>query len=74
MENDSTHSMTDTITQVSVLSALLARQFDGHTPCRELLKYGDFGIGTFDRMDGEMIVVDGSLYQAKADGYFRGKR
>ncbi len=68
MENDSTHSMTDTVTQVSVLSALLARQFDGYLPCRELLKYGDFGIGTFDRMDGEMIVVDGSIYQGKADG------
>jgi acetolactate decarboxylase len=68
MENDSIHSMTDTITQVSVLSALLARQFDGYLPCRELLKYGDFGIGTFDRMEGEMIVVDGNIYQGKADG------
>ncbi len=68
MENDSTHSMTDTVTQVSVLSALFASQFDGHLPCRELLKYGDFGIGTFDRMEGEMIVLDGSIYQGKADG------
>lgn len=68
MENESTHSMTDTVTQVSVLSALFASQFDGHLPCRELLKYGDLGIGTFDRMEGEMIVLDGSIYQGKADG------
>lgn len=62
------HWMTDTVTQVSILDALLARQFDGRLPCGELLKYGDLGIGTFDRMEGEMIVVDGSLYQARSDG------
>ena len=68
MNNDWMRSMTHTVAQVSILDALLARQFDGCLPCRELLKYGDFGIGTYDRMDGEMIVVDGGLYQAKADG------
>lgn len=68
MENDATHRMTDTVTQASVLSALFASQFDGHLPIRELLKYGDFGIGTFDRMEGEMIVLDGKIYQGKADG------
>lgn len=60
--------MTDTVTQVSILDALLARQFDGRLPCRELLEYGDLGIGTFDRMDGEMVMVDGTIYQVKADG------
>ena len=65
MKND---WMTDTITQVSILDALLASRFDGCLLCGELLKYGDHGIGTFDRMDGEMIVVDGCMYQVKADG------
>jgi acetolactate decarboxylase len=60
--------MTDTITQVSILNALLARQFDGCLPCGELLQHGDLGTGTFDRMDGEMIILDGSVYQVKADG------
>lgn len=60
--------MTDTVTQVSILNALLASRFDGCLPCGELLKYGDLGIGTYDRMDGEMIVVDGIMYQARADG------
>jgi acetolactate decarboxylase len=58
----------DTVTQVSILDALLVRQFDGYLPCRELLEHGDLGIGTFDRMDGEMVIVDGSIYQVKADG------
>jgi len=61
-------SMTGTVTQVSILDALLASKFDGCLPCRELLKYGDLGVGTFDRMDGEMIIVDGGLYQGKTDG------
>jgi len=62
------HRMTDTVTQVSILDALFASRFDGCLSCGELLKHGDLGIGTFDRMDGEMIVVDGSIYQVKADG------
>jgi acetolactate decarboxylase len=61
-------SPTNTIMQVSILDALLLRRFDGCMPCRELLNYGDLGIGTFDRMEGEMVMVDGVIYQAKADG------
>jgi len=68
MKNEGIPSMPDTVVQVSILDALLARKFDGSLPCRELLKYGDFGIGTYDRMDGEMIVLDGILYQARTDG------
>jgi acetolactate decarboxylase len=44
--------MTDTVTQVSILNALLASRFDGCLPCRELLEYGDLGIGIFDQMEG----------------------
>jgi acetolactate decarboxylase len=65
MKND---WMADTVTQVSILDALLASRFDGCLPCRELLEHGDLGIGTFDRMEGELIIVDGRIYQAKADG------
>lgn len=60
--------VTDAVTQVSILNALLARQFDGCLPCRDLLEYGDLGIGTFDQMEGEMVMVDGTIYQVKADG------
>lgn len=47
---------------------MLAGVYDGTMSCGELLGYGDFGIGTFDRLDGEMIVLDGLVYQVKADG------
>jgi acetolactate decarboxylase len=60
--------MKDTITQASILDALLASKFDGCLTCGELLEHGDLGHGTFHQMDGEMIVVDGVVYQAKTDG------
>ena len=54
--------------QVSTIDALMQGVFDGVQPVREIRKHGDFGIGTFDALDGEMIVLDGVVYQAKADG------
>jgi len=56
------------ITQTSTIDALLAGVYDGQMTCGELLKYGDFGIGTFDRLDGEMIVYRSKVYQIKSDG------
>lgn len=56
------------ITQTSTIDALLAGVYDGQMTCGELLKYGDFGIGTFDKLDGEMIIHKGKVYQIKSDG------
>jgi acetolactate decarboxylase len=56
------------ITQTSTIDALLAGAYDGQVECRDLLSSGDFGIGTFERLDGEMTVLDGKVYQIKADG------
>ncbi len=58
----------NTVMQTSTIDAVLAGVYDGDMSCRELLKYGDFGIGTFDRLDGEMIMLNGTVYQIKADG------
>ncbi len=58
----------DTVFQTSTIDALLAGVYDGDMSCRRLLKHGDFGIGTFDRLDGEMVLLDGNIYQVKADG------
>jgi acetolactate decarboxylase len=58
----------NTLTQVSTIDALLAGAYDGILTCSELSDYGDFGIGTFDRLDGEMIMKDGRIYQVRSDG------
>lgn len=58
----------NTVFQTSTIDALLVGVYDGHLSCRDLLKQGDFGIGTFEALDGEMVVLDGRIYQVKADG------
>ncbi len=58
----------DTVMQVSTIDALVAGLYDGSLSCAGLLQYGDVGIGTFDRLEGEMVVLDGTVYQVKGDG------
>jgi len=58
----------DTLYQVSTIGALMQGVYNGTVTIADLKKHGDFGIGTFDRLDGEMIVLDGQVWQAKADG------
>jgi acetolactate decarboxylase len=56
------------ITQVSIINALMLGQYDGVVPMQELLHYGNFGLGTCDHLDGELVVLDGKAFQAKSDG------
>ncbi len=64
-------SVEDALVQFSLVAALVAGAYDGDTPLREVLRAGDFGVGTFRQLDGEMIVLDGQMYQALADGSIR---
>jgi len=54
--------------QTSTMSALLDGVYDGDVTIEELLRHGDFGLGTFNRLDGEMVVLDGECYHLRADG------
>jgi acetolactate decarboxylase len=58
----------DRITQVSVINALMVGRYDGVMPVPELLRHGDFGLGTLDHLDGEMVVLDGRAFQVRGDG------
>jgi acetolactate decarboxylase len=58
----------DTVYQVSTIDALLQGLYDGQTSIYTLKQHGDFGLGTFHALDGEMIVLDGDVYQVRADG------
>jgi acetolactate decarboxylase len=59
---------TDQLVQVSTIDALLSGIYDGEVSIESLLKQGNFGVGTFNTLDGEMIVADGVCYQIKSDG------
>jgi acetolactate decarboxylase len=58
----------DVVYQVSTIDALLQGSCEGAMPYGEVKKHGDFGIATFDSLDGEMIAFGGDFYQIKADG------
>lgn len=58
----------DRITQVSVINALMLGRYDGVMPIPELLRHGDFGVGTLDHLDGELVVLEGRAYQVRGDG------
>jgi acetolactate decarboxylase len=57
-----------TLYQVSNSSALTQGVFDGAVTVRELKEHGEFGLGTFDGLDGEMIALEGMFYRADVDG------
>lgn len=57
-----------TIYQVSTSGALVQGVYGGCVRVGELLEHGDFGLGTFDGLDGEGILLDGRCWQARADG------
>jgi acetolactate decarboxylase len=58
----------ETLYQVSTINALLTGVYDPLTTLGEVLPHGDFGLGTFASLDGELILLDGQVYQAAADG------
>ena len=53
--------------QAALLQSLAKGHLEGFITVGELKKHGDTGIGTFDGLNGEMIVLDGVVYQAIAD-------
>lgn len=54
--------------QVSTIDALLQGDYDGYTSLNELSEKGDFGIGTVNALDGELVIENGQFYQIKSDG------
>jgi acetolactate decarboxylase len=61
-------SARDDMYQVSTLHALAAGDYDGRVPFREVQRHGDFGLGTFDALDGELVVLNGRFYRVRSDG------
>jgi acetolactate decarboxylase len=58
----------DVLFQTATLGALVEGVYDGNLAVGELKKRGDFGVGTFDALDGEMVMLDGRVYRVRADG------
>jgi acetolactate decarboxylase len=57
--------------QTSLMSALIAGNYEGQMTYGDIRKHGDFGLGTFNDLDGEMVGFDGMFYQVRSDGSAR---
>ena len=53
--------------QVSTISSLLAGGYDGTVTVGELLRHGNLGLGTYNGVDGEMVVLAGRAYRCSVD-------
>jgi acetolactate decarboxylase len=57
-----------TLYQVSTAGALVEGVYEGAVSVGLLREHGDFGLGTFENLDGEMVVLDGAVFRVGSDG------
>ncbi|MGA4655498.1 acetolactate decarboxylase [Proteus terrae] len=60
-----------TVYQNSLMSSLIAGVYDSDITIADLLKHGDFGLGTFNQLDGELVAFDSNVFQLRSDGSAR---
>ena len=58
----------DSLYLCAPVNALVEGIYEEKIPLQEIKKHGDFGLGTFNHLDGEMVLLDGRFYQICADG------
>ena len=58
----------DVMYQVSLLQSLAYGDYCGSVTVKDLKQHGDVGIGTFNKLNGELIMLDGEAYRAAGDG------
>ena len=50
------------------VNALVEGIYEEKIPFTQVKQHGDFGLGTFDNLDGEMVMLDGQIYRITAEG------
>lgn len=58
----------ETLSQFSTIDALMQGIYDGPATFARVRQHGDFGLGTVNHLDGEMLALDGVFYQITSDG------
>jgi len=51
------------------VNALVEGLYEQKIPFTQIKQHGDFGLGTFDKLNGEMVMLDGEIYQITAEGF-----
>lgn len=57
-----------TLYQVSTAGALVEGVYQGAVSVGTIREHGDFGLGTFEDLDGEMVVLEGHVFRVASDG------
>lgn len=60
--------MQDSVFQVSTFAALSSGLYESDIPYGRIKQRGDFGLGTFESLDGEMVALGGEYFQVHFDG------
>ena len=60
--------MSGVVTQFSITGAMLAGCNSSKLKGGEVIGKNNFGLGTFNNLDGEMLLIDGKIYCCKRNG------
>jgi len=58
----------DTVFQYSTIDALLAGLYDGKMSIQDIKYQGDFGLGTLNGINGELVILEGQAYNVAPGG------
>ncbi|NIF07260.1 acetolactate decarboxylase [Chryseobacterium sp. Tr-659] len=58
----------DGIFHYSSMDAMRNGVYTGNLTVKDVKKKGDFGLGTYNFLDGELVMLDGSVYRIVSDG------
>lgn len=65
---DDAPAPTGWVAQIGTFDYLVQPDYDGLAPVRDGVRGATIGLGTFDRLDGELIMVGGEVYRVGIDG------
>jgi acetolactate decarboxylase len=68
ISNASAQTKNNTLYTAGHASAFIGGLYDAVYPYSKVLKHGDFGLGAPDKLDGEVLVLDGKIYQTQSTG------
>lgn len=67
-QNISKQEISDQVFQYSLFTALANSVYDGNFTVAEVKKKGNIGLGTYNGLNGEMVVCNGKVYHCLANG------
>lgn len=56
------------VAQVGTFDYLVQPDYDGLAPLSDVVGDSTIGLGTFDRLDGELVMIGGTVYRVGTDG------